>query len=421
MCWLICRHVLVDMCWFTITGSYNELDDTSLLPLAFALKKKGFAVSFRRKSLFCLMLLFCGDIESCPGPDIAGFLNTKGFSVFHQNIRGLHGKKEIISDILYNNSKIDIFSLSETFITHTDFFNAEIRGYAFESKARQNGTGGGVCAYIKDGVPYTRRVDLERGDLELVWLEISFTNCKSFFLVGVLYRPPDTSKHTSKNFQKSLRDVLNITTSENKEAIILGDINCDYLKDKDHKTIKDLFITHGYKQLIDKATGITEQSETLIDVILTNSPETIRKHDTILSSNSDHDIICIIRKKSTPKYRPNVIYSRNYKNYDANKIRTELKNTNWQVINECHDSNICWKFFKDILTRCINTHAPMTKKTVKGKPIPWLTEEIKKQMNDRDGLLRKARKSKNTEHWKNYKAMKNRTNNSINRAKEKYH
>ena len=98
-----------------------------------------------------------------------------------------------------------------------------------------------------------------------------------------------------------------------------------------------------------------------------------------------------------------------------------MKNTNWQVINECHDSNICWKFFKDILTRCINTHAPMTKKTVKGKPIPWLTEEIKKQMNDRDGLLRKARKSKNTEHWKNYKAMKNRTNNSINRAKEKYH
>ena len=35
----------------TITGSYSELNDTSLLPLAFASKKKGFVVSFRRKSL----------------------------------------------------------------------------------------------------------------------------------------------------------------------------------------------------------------------------------------------------------------------------------------------------------------------------------------------------------------------------------
>ena len=42
-------------------------------------------------------------------------------------------------------------------------------------------------------------------------------------------------------------------------------------------------------------------------------------------------------------------------------------------------------------------------------------------MNDRDGLLRKARKSKNTNDWKNYKTIKNRTNNMINRAKTKYH
>ena len=58
----------------------------------------------------------------------------------------------------------------------------------------------------------------------------------------------------------------------------MGDTNCDYLKYNDHGTIKDLFITHDYKQLINKATRITEQRETLIDVILTNSPETIRKH-----------------------------------------------------------------------------------------------------------------------------------------------
>ena len=367
----------VDGISITITGSYNDLDDISLLPFAYVSKKKGFVVSFRRKSLFCLILLLCGDIESCPGPDMANFLNTKGFSMFHQNIRGLHGKKDIISDILYNNSKIDIFSLSETFISLTDLFDAEIRGYHFESKPRQNGTGGGVGAYVKDGIPYTRRMDLERDDLELIWMEISFRNSKSF-LVGVLYRPPDTSKHYSKNFQKSLKDVLDIITNDNKESIILGDINCDYLKNNDHRTIKDIFVTHGYKQIINKATRITEQSETLIDVILTNSPETIIKHDTFLSCDSDHDIIAVIRKKSALKYPRNVVFSRNYKNYDVNKIRNELKSKNWQAVKESTNPNIFWKLIKDILSDCINTYAPITKKTVKGKPIPWLTEQIKK-------------------------------------------
>ena len=104
----------------TITGSYNELNDISLLPLAFASKKKGFVVSFRRKSLLCLILLLSGDIETCPS-----FLNMKGLSVFHQNIRGLHGEKEIFSDILYNNSKIDIFPV---------LFNAENPGVCFSIK-----------------------------------------------------------------------------------------------------------------------------------------------------------------------------------------------------------------------------------------------------------------------------------------------
>ena len=101
----------------------------------------------------------------------------------------------------------------------------------------------------------------------------------------------------------------------------MGDFNCDYLKENDHREVKNLFVSYGYKQLIEKATRITETSETLIDVILTNSPQTIRNYDTVLSSNSDHDIMTIIRKKLTPKYPPRTICSRNHKNYNTNVIK----------------------------------------------------------------------------------------------------
>ena len=65
-------------------------------------------------------------------------------------------------------------------------FDATIRGFDFEPKSRSNGdASGGVGAYIKNGIPYTKGVDLERDDLEIIWLEINFKNCKSF-VVGVL-------------------------------------------------------------------------------------------------------------------------------------------------------------------------------------------------------------------------------------------
>ena len=240
--------------------------------------------------------------------------------------------------------------------------------------------------------------------MEIIWLEINFKNCKSF-VAGVLYRPPDSSKYSNKNFLKSLSDVLNKISYEDKETILMGDINCYYLKDNDHREIKNLFVFYGYKQLIEKATRITETSETLIDVILTNSPETIRNYKTILSSNSDRDIIAVIRKKSTLKYSQRTIYSRNYKNYNTYVIKNELRNVNWEHVTSCRGSNICWQHIKDILLKYVDTHSSLTKKMIKGKPYPWLTEEIKKQMNDRDGLLRKARRSKNHNDWIRYKTF----------------
>ena len=117
--------------------------------------------------------------------------------------------------------------------------------------------------------------------MEIISLETNSKNCKSF-VVRVLCRPPYSSKYSNKNFLKTLSDVLNKLSYKDKKTILIGDFNCDYLKDNDHREIKNLFVSYGYKQLIEKATRITETSETLIDVILTNSPQTIRNYDTIL-------------------------------------------------------------------------------------------------------------------------------------------
>ena len=129
------------------------------------------------------------------------WLTTKGFSVLHQSIRVMEGKKDLVADVLFNN-KLNIFSLSETFLSHKNFTDVEIGGYGFNYKNRKQ-IGGGVGAYIREGIPYTRRKDLECDNLEMMWIKISFKNAKKF-LIALLYRPPDSSKHQCKNFVEML-------------------------------------------------------------------------------------------------------------------------------------------------------------------------------------------------------------------------
>jgi hypothetical protein len=57
----------------------------------------------------------------------------------------------------------------------------------------------------------------------------------------------------------------------------------------------------------------------------------------------------------------------------------------------------------------------------KGKPCQWLSANTKKEMNIRDGLLRKARRSGSENDWSTYKRKRNQVNNCIKSDKRKYY
>ena len=81
-----------------------------------------------------------------------------------------------------------------------------------------------------------------------------------------MYKPPDNSRYI--DFNNKLYDILSTANSENKECILTGDLNCNYLLARDHADIKDIFTANGFKQVITDATRTTNISKTLIDVIM---------------------------------------------------------------------------------------------------------------------------------------------------------
>ena len=73
------------------------------------------------------------------------------------------------------------------------------------------------------------------------------------------------------------------------------------------------------------------------------------------------------------------------------------------------------------LDKSLDKHAPWITKRVKGKTCPWLDSDVKREMNHRDQLLRKARKSGNEFDWSSYKRKRNFANNLIKRTKKEYY
>ena len=114
-------------------------------------------------------------------------------------------------------------------------------------------------------------------------------------------------------------------------------------------------------------------------------------------------MISAIRKKCQHKYQPKTIHSRNFRNYNKDNVKIEIENINFDPLFAKTNSTDAWNFLKELLVNVANTHVPFTTKTIKGKPCPWLNEDIKCEMNYCDALNQKAQKTKTKENWEVYK------------------
>ena len=92
---------------------------------------------------------------------------------------------------------------------------------------------------------------------------------KSKILISLVYRPPNLEVN---DFNHRFERLLDYICSEEKETIILGDLNCDLAakkKSADTKELCKLFKIYQFIQLIRDPTRIVERSSTLIDLAFT--------------------------------------------------------------------------------------------------------------------------------------------------------
>ena len=184
--------------------------------------------------------------------------------------------------------------------------------------------------------------------------------------------------------------------------------------------MKHIISQHGFKQVISKATRVTKETSTLIDIAATSHEQNISKQGTWGISLSDHDLIGVIVKKNNRKFTHRTILKRNFSKYNEESFQEDLNGLPWQNVTKEINVNKAWNIFKHLLTEVINKHAPMVKKKVRGRDCPWLNNDIRSKMNERDYHLRKARRTGNENDWSTYRRLRNTVTRLIRHSKATY-
>lgn len=138
-------------------------------------------------------------------------------------------------------------------------------------------------------------------------------------------------------------------------------------------------------------------SKTTIDLIFTNKPDRISKTFNFLSGLSDHNFnLCSrkIKRQHLDTYCTRVTHHHFIpKDYQQN-LKNELQQLDWANVLNNNDidarSDILTKSVKDIL-------AHFTKKREykqQRKKLPWLNDDIRKLMKERDHALKKIFKNR---------------------------
>ncbi|MCG8048538.1 MAG: reverse transcriptase domain-containing protein [Candidatus Thiodiazotropha endolucinida] len=336
-----------------------------------------------------------------------------GIKIAHVNINSIRNKVDLLYTELHD---YDIICVSETKLNPSiSTSDLEINGfYPPVRKDRQSNNGGGLIIYIKRNILFKQRLDLENRDIENIWIEITCLN--KTFLAGLFYRPPNSLSDYWNSFENNIDNALDT----NLDVIILGDLNHDMLKQDRNSKLQRIMSKYNLHNMILEPTRVTPQSQTCIDLILTNHNSLITNTEVLPPFCSDHSTITAeinFKTFKTKAYKTSI-----WKYEEANKmgLSDKLNTSDWSFINNSNNIDDINEEFKCKLLSAAEQFIPKITFTKRPSDKPWMNNNIRRQMRQRNRLYTKAKHSSSDTHFRKYKEKRNEVITLIREAKKQY-
>ena len=215
---------------------------------------------------------------------------------------------------------IDILLISETKLDDTfpsgQFF---IEGYKEPIRLDRNKNGGGLLFFIRDDLDSKeiKSHKLPKTD-DGIFVKLTIRNTKWLIMGG--YNP---DKKNISNFLNHVSKELDRFLPQYENLLLLGDFNSEM----DEDDMKNFCETYNLTNLITDPTCFKSvENPSCIDVMLTNRSLCFENSMTIETGLSDcHKMTVTVMKKYYKKLEPVTINYRDYKSFDGDRFRTDLK------------------------------------------------------------------------------------------------
>ncbi|CAB4037391.1 Hypothetical predicted protein [Paramuricea clavata] len=252
-----------------------------------------------------------------------------------------------------------------------------------------------------------------------LWLKLQSKKLKSI-VICISYRPPECPLSCLEtNLKPSFVQALLL----NKPIFILGDLNCNVMKECPENTaLGNFMLEMNLNQLIITPTRITDTSESLIDVIITSASHLVNESGVMDTIKSDHLPVYAVLNMKLPKPPPRYILTRSYKDYDGERFTAHLASRSQELISIFSDSNVNSKLdnFNNVLLITLAVHAPVRITKIQNRSCPFITTDIKNQMFHRDQLHRRYKRTRDIDDWRAFKNAQRSVKSTL-KAAEKQH
>lgn len=176
---------------------------------------------------------------------------------------------------------------------------------------------------------------------------------------------------------------------------------------------------YGLTQTITTPTRCTAHTNSILDLILTNS-SCIAASGTLEVNLSDHQPSYIIRKHNKPKPPLVSFKCRSFNGYVKDDFQQELADYDWTdfFCEDCVDT--LWDTMERNILQSADIHCPYREHRERKELKPWLTPDLLETLKERDRLYRVAKRTNDPNDWILARKARNSSNQGIRNAKNEF-
>ena len=291
----------------------------------------------------------------------------------------------------------------------------------------------GCGFFIANDLSYFVRRDISKSfysiSSEFQALCIEIINKKGpNFVIGSVYRHP---RKNNKEFFDYLSEIFTKLQREKKVVIVAGDFNFNLLNHETNMEVDKfmtLMLSNFYQPHILQPTYLADHYKpSLIDNIFINSIEFETISGNLIFKINDHMSNFLILDKidlRTSNHNAK-IKTRSYKTFKVDAFINDIYHADLcNITRTVNGVNAKMEKFQLKLIKVTDHHAPVvtiSRKNLKQKRKPWITDWILKSISVRNKYYTKFLKTKDGFWYQRYKCYRDMINHLIRQSKRKYY